>query len=148
MFRFLIAVIAAASLAGAARAETKRARLDPAVEAKTRTAEPIAAALAEKGSVRVVFIVATRSGRSAEELARAVRDPGARAAVRREIAEAIDAILASHPLSLVGSGKGAPAVIRMISTPAFSALVDETELNALAADPRVVSIAYDRTMTR
>jgi chromosome segregation and condensation protein ScpB len=148
MFRFLIAAIAAASLAGAARAATRSPRLDPAVEAKTQTAEPIAAALAETGSARVVIVVATRSGRSAEELARAARDPAARAAVRREIAAAIDAVLASHPLSLVGAGKGAPAVIRMTSAPAFSALVDESELNALAADPRVISIAYDRPMTR
>lgn len=146
MYRILIAAIAAASLPGAARAETKT--LDAGVKSKTQTAEPIAAALAETGSVRVIIFVRTRSGRTDAQLARAAREPATRAATKQEIAEAIDAVLASHPLSLVGVGKGAPAIVRLTSAPAFSALVDAKELSALAKDPRVVSIVHDRPMTK
>jgi subtilisin family serine protease len=147
MFRLLIAAIAAASLSSAASAETKKAFLSPELSAKSATVGEIAAAIAKTGSVRVLVILAS-PGKSAEQLAVAAHDAATRDAVKREVASTIDTVVKSYKFSHHTSAKGAPAIVRLTSAPAFSALVNEKELAALGKDPRVASIEYDRPVTK
>lgn len=120
--------------------------LSDSVIAKTRTAAEIAAALAANGVVRVIALVAM--GKTRQHLAAALHDPATRTDAEREIADAIDAVLASHCFAHIGAAAGAPAIVRLTSAPAFSAVVDSKELKALAKDRRVLSIEYDRPMTK
>ncbi|MBY6243812.1 S8 family serine peptidase [Methylosinus sp. Sm6] len=148
MFRLLFAALAAAVLATPARAETKKAKIDPAVAAKTGTASEIAGAIADTGAVRVTVVVKPSSGATIEDMSAAARVGATRAAIKQQVATTVDSVLSSHKLSRVGKAKGAPALIRLTTVPAFSAVVDEAELAALAKDPRVVSIDYDRPMQK
>jgi serine protease len=149
MFRFLIIALAAVAVSSAAHAETTIAKkIDPAIVAKTATASEIAQALADKGTVRVIVVVEPSTGAKAQELSAAARDPATRAATKSQVKAALDDVLSRHKLSHVGGGKGAPAITRLTTVPAFSAVVDDVELAALAKDPRVVSIEYDRPMKK
>jgi serine protease len=148
MFRLLIAAIAAASLGSAASAETKKAKLSPEVSAKSATVGEIAAAVAKSGSVRVLVILAPPTGKTAEQLVVAAHDVATRDAVKREVASTIDSVVESYKFSKHTNAKGAPAIVRLTSAPAFSVLVDEKELAALGKDPRVAAIEYDRPVTK
>jgi hypothetical protein len=148
MFRLLIVAVAAAVLCAPARAETKKMKIDPDVAAKTGTADEIAATLAETGATRVIVVVAPSSGATTQEVSSAAHVAATRTAAKQQIATAIEAVLSSHALSHIGKEKGAPALIRLTTIPAFSALVDASELAALAKDSRVVSIEYDRPMKK
>jgi serine protease len=147
MFRLLIAAITAASLSTAASAGAEKAQLSPEISAKSATAGEIAAAVAKTGGVRVLVILAS-PGKSAERLALAAHDAATRDAVKREVASTIDSVLASYKFSQHTSARGAPAIVRLTSSPAFSALVTEKELAALGKDPRVAAIEYDRPVTK
>jgi serine protease len=148
MFRFMLAALAAAALTTSARADGKEPKINSAIAAKTGTASEIAGAIAETGTVRVLVTVKPSSGASVEDLSAAARTAATRAAVKSQVKAALDSVLSSHKLSHVSGAKGAPALIRLTTTPAFSALVDEAELVALAKDPRVLSIQFDRPMKK
>jgi hypothetical protein len=147
MFRLLIAAIAAASLSCAANAASKKASLSAEVSAKTATLGEIAGGIAKSGNVRVLVILKT-PGKSVEELGAAARATATRAAARQAIASSIDDVVKSYKFSLHTGAKGSPALVRLTSAPAFSALVNEKELEALAKDPRVAAVEYDRPVTK
>jgi serine protease len=148
MFRLLIIALAVALSAASARTEPMKAKIDPAVAAKGGTAPEIAGALAAEGAVRVIVVVEPGAGATIHELATAAREASTRAATKQKIAATVDTVLSRHKLSRMGGAKGAPALVRLTTVPAFSAMVDAAELTALAKDPRVVSIRYDRPMKR
>lgn len=149
MFRFVIAALAAAALSSPARAESKDAKIvNPEVAAKSTTAKEIAGVIAEKGLVRVLVVVEPSSGATLQDVSDAAGAASTRAATKQLVATTLDGILSAHKLSHVGGAKGAPALVRLTTVPAFSALVDEAELTALAKDARVVSVEYDRPMQK
>jgi hypothetical protein len=148
MSRFVIAALAAAALSLSARAEGLHAKIDPEIAAKTTTAKEIAGVIAAKGSVRVLVVVKPSSGATVQDVSAAARDASTRAAIKQLVAATLDEVLSTHKLSHVSDAKGAPALIRLTTVPAFSAVVDEAELAKLAKDPRVVSVDYDRPMQK
>ncbi|MBY6243811.1 S8 family serine peptidase [Methylosinus sp. Sm6] len=148
MFRFAIVALAAAALSSSAHAETKGVKVDPAIAAKTGTADEIGGALADKGTVRVLVVVKPSSGATVEDVTAAGRVPASRAAIKQQVTATLDSVLSAHKFSHVGGGKGSPAIVRLKTIPAFSAVVDAAELAALAKDPSVVSIEYDRPMKK
>jgi serine protease len=147
MFRLVVTAIAAASLSCAADAATKKALLSPEVSAKSATKGEIAAAIARTGKVRVIVTVDTPE-KSPAQLMSAMRGGAARAAAKQLIANAIDGFVRNHAFSLHSGAKGAPAMLRLTSAPAFSVMVNEKELDALGKDKRVVALDYDRPFTR
>jgi subtilisin family serine protease len=147
MLRLLILAVAAVALSNASLAQTgKKAKLSAAVAGKTATPGEIASAIAKDGSVRVIVIVRS-AGKTSEQLATLAHKDATRAATKQEIAEAIDAVLSSHNLT-AKAVKGAPAIVRLTTVPAFSAVVGVAGLDALANDSRVVSVEYDRPMKK
>jgi serine protease len=148
MFRFVIAALVAGALSSSTIAEGRDAKIDAVIAAKTTTAKEIADAIAGKGLVRAIVTVAPISGATIRDLAVRARDPSTRAAAKQLAAATLDGMLSAHRLSHVGGAEGAAAVVRLTTVPAFSALVDEAELIALAEDPRVVSIEYDRPLQK
>jgi serine protease len=147
IFRLVLTAVAAASLSCAADAATKKAKLSAEVAAKSATKGEIAAEIAKNGKVRVVVTVETPE-RSAAQLMSATRRGANRAAAKQLIANAIDGFVRNHAFSLHSGAKGAPAIMRLTSAPAFSVMVNEKELDALGKDERVVAVEYDRPFTR
>jgi serine protease len=149
MIRVVIAALVAAAVSSSARADGRGMRIGkPEVAAKSATAKDIASALAEKGLVRVLVVVAPSSGASLQDVSDAVGAASTREAAKQLVARTLDILLSAHKLSHVGGAKGAPAIVRLTTVPAFSALVDESELTALAKDARVVAVEYDRPMQK
>lgn len=146
-FRLFLAALASLTLSATAQAQSEKSKLSAQTLAKTATSGELAAALAKDGSVRVVVIVKA-AGRTSEQLTAAAHDAATRAATKQEIAAAIEAVLSSHKLSGVSTAKGAPAVVRLTTAPAFSVVVNAAELDDLANDPRVAAVEYDRPMTK
>jgi len=147
MSRIVLTAVATAALCCAADAATKKAKLGPEVSAKSATKGEIAAEIAKTGKVRVIVTVET-PGQPAGRLASAMRGGATRAAAKQLVATAIDGFVRNHAFSLHSGAKGAPAMLRLTSAPAFSVMVNEAELDALGKDKRVVALEYDRPFTR
>jgi len=76
-------------------------------------------------------------------------DPASIATVKARVAAVQDAIIATHFGSVTDPKPGhgfAREIKRFEITPAFAVNVTTAELEALAADPRVKSINYDRAV--
>jgi hypothetical protein len=74
-------------------------------------------------------------------------DPASIADVTTRVGAIQDAIIASHLAGAPTSNAGAAfnrGIVRFPITPGFAANVNERELDSLAADPRILTIQYDR----
>ncbi len=120
------------------------AQVAAALSQKAPEAAEIAAIAQNEGHVRVIV-------RFQPPLAASALTPDATtlSAVRAGVAATQDAIISSHFGSAGSSASGAgPArgISRFDLTPGFAVNVTGAELQALAADPRVTAINYDRPM--
>jgi hypothetical protein len=117
-------------------------QISPQLAQKAPEAATLAAVAEQNGYVRVIVEFA---GPAAPGQLRP--DPAMLADVRARIAAVQNTIIASHFGSAANPspGPGFPrAILRFDITPGFAVNVTQAELDALAADPQVVRINYDR----
>jgi serine protease len=138
----VVAAVACALMLGTAVAADKTS-LSPLMRGKSATVGEISQVLATAAKVRV--IVRVEMGLSAEALEQSLDNAATRGAAKARIRQAIDAVLADHA-GPQGTARGAPAITRLTTVPAFAITVTLAELEALARDRRVVAIDIDRRM--
>lgn len=120
------------------------AQVSAALAQKAPEAAEMVATAQTKGFVRV--IVQFPSPVAADEIR---PDAASIAAVRAKIAAVQDTIIAAHFGSATSPAAGAGfarGISRFATTPGFAVNVTRAELEALAADPLVSMINYDRAM--
>jgi hypothetical protein len=113
-----------------------------ALAQKARDAGELTAMAEQRGHVRVIVEFALPGGPP-----RLTADPASVASVKAQVAAMQDAILVSYFGSATAPAPGAGfdrAVRRLEISPMLALNVSLAELSALAADPRVVRLHYDR----
>lgn len=111
---------------------------------KAQDASELTAIVQQEGNVRVIVLFSSPVPASQVQ-----PDAASVAAVRAGVAAAQEAIIASHFDSATNPREGqgfARGLSRFDITPGFAVSVSEAELQALAADPRVVTIGYNRAV--
>jgi hypothetical protein len=120
----------------------------PQLTQKSPDAGEIASIVLNKGYVRVIIQYQTPVASNA-----ITAEPSALAAVKTQNAAMQDALIGSHfggaaaAAGTTVSGQSFErGILRFDYTPAFAVNATQSELDALAADPRVVHIQYDRAV--
>jgi hypothetical protein len=125
-----------------AGADTAFAQGSPALNSKGVDVGALLSNVQRNGFVRVIVLF-----ESPVPVNEIKADPASIADVTTRVGAIQDAIIASHLAGAPTSNAGTAfnrGIVRFPITPGFAANVNERELDALAADPRIVTIQYDR----
>jgi len=142
----LFAAFALVVLAHAPALADKR-RLGVEVQTKSQSSGEIAQALSNSGKARVLVTVDT-AGMSRSGLSKSLRNPNSRDAMKALVSVAVSRVIASHSLAAKSAGPGQAGITVLTTAPAFALDASSAEINALAKDPRVLSIDVDRVMRK